>query len=355
MTDVNQLVPFEHAQDESAEIFSPASRFREARDHALLREPCLHLEPLPAPSSPFVHALSMFGDDPLHPLIFGDLVKQDAFFPYVIAESYLWGGRENFLQELFPPEQGQGRQIMSPEVEEIENVVEQMTASRVLVMLQHLKIRAPLVIHDHDLAVQNSVKSEFPQRLHNRKELFFERDPVPGIKRNGPVPDLGNGPVPVPFHLEDPIRMIERFLDQGREHRFYSMRHRLDRRILQVYAFHCLVKTDLIGFLLPERFSRSGFEHLLQGLMGHHGTVLLENVPFDRISVFFLQEKPRLPVLSRLYQRELTVQFFSFEDEFHVPFSESVQKKFLADLFIFCGRVMIKAPVPDDNKVSEKL
>jgi hypothetical protein len=151
----------------------------------------------------------MFGDDPFQSPFFGDSVKQDAFFPYVIAESYSWAGRENFFQELFPPEQGQVRQIMPPEVEEIKNVVELMTATGVLVMLEHLKIRTPLVIHDNNFAVQNSVKSEFPQRVYNGEKLFVEGDPVPGIKRNAVVPDFGNGPVPVPFHLKDPIRMIK--------------------------------------------------------------------------------------------------------------------------------------------------
>ena len=139
---------------------------------------------------------------------------------------------------------------MSLEVEEIKNVVEQMTASGFLVMLQHLKIRMSLVIHDNDFAVQNSIKSEFPKRLRNGRKLFVERDPVPGIERNVSVPDFGNGPVPVPFHLKDPIRMIKRFFDQGREHRFYAVRHRFDRRILQVFAFHRFVKTDLVQFLL---------------------------------------------------------------------------------------------------------
>src|SRR5512139_2914370 len=123
----------------------------------------------------------MFSDDPFQSLFFDDSVKQDAFIPYVIAEFYFWYGRKSFFQEFLPPEQGQVRQIMSPEVQEVENIIEQMATSVVLVMLQLLKIRAALVVHDDNLAVQNCVKSEFPHRLHNRKKLFIERDPVPGI------------------------------------------------------------------------------------------------------------------------------------------------------------------------------
>ncbi len=188
------LLPFEHAQDKGAEIFSAPSRFRESRDHALLRGPRLHLQPLPAPLARFVYALRMLGNDPFQSLFFDDLEKQNAFLPYVIAEFYFRGGGEDFFQEFFSPEQGQARQIMSLEVEEIEDVVEQMTASGVLVMLQHLEIRTSLVIHDDDFAVQNSVKSEFPQRLCNGRKLFVERDPVPGIKRNSLRPGFRQRP-----------------------------------------------------------------------------------------------------------------------------------------------------------------
>jgi len=52
-----------------------------------------------------------------------------------------------------------------PGSEEIKNVVEQMAAPGVLVMLQHLKIRTSLVIHENNFAVQNSVKSAFPKRF----------------------------------------------------------------------------------------------------------------------------------------------------------------------------------------------
>ena len=242
-------------------------------------------------------------------------------FPYVIAESYFRGGRENFFQEFFSPEQGEARQIMSLEVEEIEDVVEQMAASGFPVILQHLEIGMSLIIHDDDFAVQNGLESEFPQRLRNGKKLLVERDPVPGIERNVSVPDLGDGPVPVPFHLKDPVRMIERFLDQGREHRFYVVRHRCNRRILQLFAFQRFPKTDLLYFFLSGRFLRPGFEDLLQGLMGHDGTVLLENVPFGCIAIFFLQEQPRLLVLSRLDQREFTLKLFPLEDKLQIPFS----------------------------------
>ena len=57
---------------------------------------------------------------------------------------------------------------MSLEVEKIEDVVEQMAASGFLVILQHLEIRLSPIIHYNDFAVQNSLKSEFPQRLRDR-------------------------------------------------------------------------------------------------------------------------------------------------------------------------------------------
>src|SRR5512135_3704486 len=129
MADVCQLVPFVYTQDKGTEMSSAPSRFCESCDHGLLREVRLHLQPLSAPSARFVHALRMFGDDPFKSFFFGGVVKQDAFLPYVIAESYFWDGRENLFQKLLPPEQRQARQVMPPEVEEIENVVEQMTAS----------------------------------------------------------------------------------------------------------------------------------------------------------------------------------------------------------------------------------
>src|SRR5512141_1595814 len=99
MADVLQLVPFEDAQDKSAQIFSAASRFRESRDHPLLGKSRLHLNPLPAPFAYFISALRMFGDDPFQSLFPGDVVKQDTFFRYMIAESYLRGRGEDFFQE----------------------------------------------------------------------------------------------------------------------------------------------------------------------------------------------------------------------------------------------------------------
>src|SRR5574341_1108368 len=97
MADIRQLIPFEHAQDKSAKIFSAASRFRKSRYHGLLCLPRLHLQPLPAPSARLVGALSMFGDDPFESLFLGDIEKQDAVFRYVIAESYFQGRRKNFF------------------------------------------------------------------------------------------------------------------------------------------------------------------------------------------------------------------------------------------------------------------
>ena len=246
MADAYKLVPFEHTQDKGAEILPAPSRFRESRNHPFLRKPRLHLEPLPASFANLVRTLSMFGDDPFQPLFFGDPVKQYPLSLYMIAEAYFRDSRENLLQEFFPLEQGETGQIMPLEVGQIKDVVQQVTASRVLVMLQKLKIRLALVIHNHNFSVQDSLKSEFTQRLRNRKKLFLEGGPVTGVQGNSSVPDLRHGPVPVPFHFKEPIRMVKRFFDQGREHRFQIVRHRFKRRILQLFAFHCFAKPDLV-------------------------------------------------------------------------------------------------------------
>ena len=60
---------------------------------------------------------------------------------------------------------------MSPEIQKVENAVEQMTASGGLVMLEQLKIRAALVVHDDDLAVQHGVKPEFSKCFHNGMDI----------------------------------------------------------------------------------------------------------------------------------------------------------------------------------------
>src|SRR5271157_1168470 len=153
-------------------MFSAPPRFSESCDHGLLRELRLHLEPLSTPPAHPVCTLSMFGDDPLEPFFPDDVEKQDAVFQYVIAEFYFRVRRENFFQEFFSSQQGQVGQIMSREVQEIKYIVEQMTSSRFLVILQHLKIRAPLIVHHNDLAIQNSLKSEFSQRVRNRSKLL---------------------------------------------------------------------------------------------------------------------------------------------------------------------------------------
>src|SRR4030066_310654 len=100
---------------------------------------------------------------------------------------------------------------MSMEEQEIKDIVDQITATGFLVILQLLEIRLSLIIHNDDFAVQNCLKSEFLQRLGNREELLIEGDLVTGIKGNLAVLDFGNGPVSVPFHLEEPFRMIKRF------------------------------------------------------------------------------------------------------------------------------------------------
>src|SRR6266702_2395650 len=333
MADVDQLVPFEYAQDEGAEMLSPPSRLGESGDHPLLGELRLHLQPLPAPFPHLVRALSMLGDYPLESLSLDDMKKQDPVFPYVIAEPYFRGGRENLFQEFLSAEQGEAGQVMPLEVDEIEDVVEQMTASGFLVILQQLEIGMAPIIHDDNFAIQDGLKSEFAQRVHDGSILLVQRDQVAGIERDVSVPDLGDGPVAVPFHFEDPVLMVERLPDQGRKHRSYAVRHRCSRRILQLFAFHRFPKTNLVYFCLTG-FLRAGFEHLLQRLIGHDRTVLLENVPRACIAVFFLQEEPRLLVLPRLDQREFALQLFPRKDKLQVPLSQAGQKKLLAFFFI---------------------
>ena len=97
MTDEDQFVSLENAQDQGAEMSPAPSRFRESRDHAFLRELGLHLQPLPAPPAHPVGALRMLGDDPFEPLFLDDLEKEDALFPDVIAESYYLEKMEGFF------------------------------------------------------------------------------------------------------------------------------------------------------------------------------------------------------------------------------------------------------------------
>ena len=124
----------------------------------------LHLQPLAAPSANQIRALRMFGDDPLQSLFFDSIEKQDSLFPYVIAEFYFRGRRENFFQKFFSPEQWQVRQIMSLEVQEIKDIVEQMTFAGFRVILEHLEIRMSLVINCNNFPVQNSLESKGAQR-----------------------------------------------------------------------------------------------------------------------------------------------------------------------------------------------
>ena len=176
-----------------------------------------------------------------------------------------------------------------------------------------------------------------------------ERDPVSGSERDVSIPDFGDGAVPVPFHFKNPVRVIEGFLDQGREHRFYCLRHRFHRRCTQLLRFQRLPEADLIQLLLPGALLRIGFGDILQGLAGDHGAVLLEDVLRGRMAILLLQKEPGLLVLSRFYQREFTLKLFPLEDELQIPFFQSLPKKPLALFAVSGGRVMVNAPVPDDH------
>ena len=107
----------------------------------------------------------MLGDDPLDALFFDDLEKQDALFPDMIAEFDVRDGGEDFFQEFLSSDEGQARQIMPLEMEEIKDVVEQMAATGFQVILQHLEIGMAPIVHDDDFAVQNGIESEFPERV----------------------------------------------------------------------------------------------------------------------------------------------------------------------------------------------
>ena len=143
----------------------------------------------------------------------------------MIAEFQVLVSRENFFQEFFSPQQGQIRQIMSREEQEIEDIIKQVATAGFLVILQHLEIRASLIIHTDDFAVQNRVKPKFLQGCHHRGKLFVKREPVATGKGDVSPLDRGHSPVSVPFHLKEPVRMVERLLDQGRQHRSQAVRH----------------------------------------------------------------------------------------------------------------------------------
>src|SRR5512139_2302867 len=114
----------------------------------------------------------MLGDNSLEPLSLDGIEKQDALFRNVIAESYVRDRWEDLFQEFFSPEQGQVRQVMPLKVEEIKDIVEQMTAPAFLIIQEQLEIRMPLVIHHNDLAVQKSLEYKSSQRVCDRGKLF---------------------------------------------------------------------------------------------------------------------------------------------------------------------------------------
>src|SRR5512140_3020245 len=115
MADIDQLPPQEDAQDQGPELLSAPPRFREARDHALLRQVRFHLQPMSTSFSHPVYTLRMLGDDPLEPLFLHDPEKQDALLPDVIAEFNIWCGGKNIFKKFFSSGQGEIRYIVSLE------------------------------------------------------------------------------------------------------------------------------------------------------------------------------------------------------------------------------------------------
>ena len=215
---------------------------------------------------------------PSNPFCVAARKNKTPLFCDVIAEAYFRERREDVFQEFLPAEEGEAGQVMTLEMQQVEDVVEQVAAPRFPVILELFEIGTSLVIHDHDFTIQNRLEVEFPQRLHNGKKLFLERNPVTGIERNSALPNLGYGPVAVPFHFKEPVRTVKRFLDRGCKHRRYCVRHRRHRRIVQAVAFQSFVKADLVDFLLAERFLRDVFELFLQRFVRYDRTVLRKDV-----------------------------------------------------------------------------
>ncbi len=144
---------------------------------------------------------------------------------------------------------------MPLEVKQIEDIVDQMAAAGFWVILQHLEIRRSLIIHHHDFAVQNRLKSAFLQRLGNRDKPLIEGDSIAAVKGDLAGLDFGQGPVTIPFHLKKPFRMVKRFFNQGRQHRFEAVRQRFERGLLQVGAFQGLMQTNLLQLAWPVKAS----------------------------------------------------------------------------------------------------
>ena len=100
-----------------------------------------------------------------------------------------------------------------------------------------MKIGITGVIDNNDLSIKNGIEPYLFERLINDGKPVFQRKQVAGIERHIPAMYLGYCPIPIPFDLIYPFLVIERFLDEGREHGFYAVRHVGDRGIGKVFFF----------------------------------------------------------------------------------------------------------------------
>ena len=135
MPDTNKLVPLVDAEDQGAEMLSPAARGGETGDHPLLGHLRLYLQPLPAAAADLVDALRLLGDDSLQPLCLGGLKKEDPILADMITKADFRGGGEDLFQHFFPPQQRETGEIVSLEVEEIEGIIEKVAAAGFPVIL----------------------------------------------------------------------------------------------------------------------------------------------------------------------------------------------------------------------------
>src|SRR5438094_786269 len=66
-------------------------------------------------------------------------------------------------------------EVAPVQVEKVENVIGESPGAGFLKLLQQLKARLPFVIQGDDLPIQHHIVVEFSERLHDRRELDFER------------------------------------------------------------------------------------------------------------------------------------------------------------------------------------
>ena len=108
---------------------------------------------------------------------------------------------------------------MACQVEDVEDIINQAAPACPQVVLKELKIRPSRFVEDHDLAVEKDVERELLQGIDDRLELAGEGLVMPGIEADRVLSFFGDGPVAVPFYLEEPSRTVEGRIDKGGLHR----------------------------------------------------------------------------------------------------------------------------------------